>query len=74
MKRKGTYGTGFTAGDIQAVAPNLNQWEAEEWIDKNGTRIVDALVDHGWEVIIDLLKMDGIETDKSILEVMNQEF
>jgi hypothetical protein len=68
MNGKGTYGTGFTAGDIQAVAPNMNQLEAEDWIDKNGTRIVDALVDHGWEVIIDLLKKDGIKTDKSILE------
>lgn len=53
---------GWTAGDIQTLAPRMSDEEAEEWLNVNQTHIRDRITEVGWDIIGSLLAYDGIDT------------
>lgn len=50
----------WTVADVQSLAPSLSNEKAAEWLHDNQERISELLIQRGWEVIQDLLLIDGI--------------
>jgi hypothetical protein len=55
---------GWTVGDVQTLAGDLTDEQAEEFLCRNDKHLQDRQVEHGWEVLENLLTMDGIKITK----------
>lgn len=49
----------WTAEDILTLRPNMTVEQAEEWLANNEQHIAERCIEHGWDVISDLLRFDG---------------
>jgi hypothetical protein len=54
---------GWTPGDVQTLAPGLDDTAAAVWLSNNEQHIRARLVEQGWGVIEALLRADGIALD-----------
>lgn len=55
---------GWTAADVQVMAPKMTNVAAQEWLEHNGGHIQDRIIELGWGVISTLLSYDGVETSE----------
>jgi len=64
-ERAETYASlAWTANDVQTLAGDLTDEEAEEWLSNNQNHLRDRLCELGWGVMESLLSADGIKITK----------
>lgn len=51
---------GWTAEDIQILAPTLSEQEAEDWLRSNERLIRENLIAKAWPILDAMLAYDGI--------------
>jgi hypothetical protein len=56
---------GWTANDIQDLAPKMSDAEATAWLEKNEQRLKERLCELGWEAIQIMLTYDGMDTSEA---------
>ena len=49
----------WTAGDVLTLRPEWTVEEAERWLNRNEKWIQDGMIEHGWQVIENLLPPMG---------------
>jgi len=54
----------WTANDVQTLAGDLTDEQAEEWLSNNQNHLRDRLCELGWGVMESLLSADGIKISK----------
>lgn len=52
--------TSWRIGDVQTLASQLTDEQAEEFLCNNQHALRDALISHGWTVLEELLIQEGI--------------
>jgi hypothetical protein len=52
--------TSWRIGDVQTLASQLTDEQAEEFLFNNQHALRDALISHGWAVLEELLIVEGI--------------
>lgn len=59
MSTKSYASVSWTIEDVQTLRPDFTDEQAEKFLQDNERHLRDRLIEHGWDVMSDLLAIDG---------------
>lgn len=56
---------GWTANDVQTLAPKMTEAAATEWLERKDKELRDRMIELGWQEIQIMLSYDSEETSEA---------